>query len=209
MGIWSFFNWLGGKKRRSLADIPMEDLNRERLTMQGELRKLEKDLDALFQEEERLKESYRETTHDARKRSIARRIQEGRSRCASLETRMSYCSRMLQTVIGLMTVKENAVFFERMGVAPILSQMDIGEVEAFIDRATVEGRLQQEKLAALLRQLDDGLMPMNESGEEETLRALMAELDATVTAEPVGERITEQQSQASADDVPERRPMPE
>ncbi len=177
MELWNLFKPRGVKKR-SLADISIDDLNRERLTMQNEQRKLEKELDAIFNTERQLKSEYQHAVSEAQKRSIARRIQEGRSRSENLEARATYCGRMLQTVNGLLTVKESAAFFERMGVGSTIAKMDIAEIESFIDRATVEGTLQQEKLTAMLLRLGDGVGQMNEAAADEELADLMRELDA-------------------------------
>ena len=55
------------------------------------------------------------------------------------ETKSSHCYKMLQTVNNFVLIKDNMDFFEKMGVASMLTNMDMAEIETFIADATVEG----------------------------------------------------------------------
>jgi hypothetical protein len=69
-----------------------------------------------------------------------------------------------------------------MGVASALSEMDMTQVETFLNDATVEGTLQQEKLASMLQQVTMGVDRINEAAGDASLEDLMAELDGEVEA---------------------------
>ena len=102
-----------------------------------------------------------------------------------VDTRASYLQKMLRTVNGFLLIKENMAFFDKMGVASALAQMDMSEIEAFINEATVEGTLKQDKLAALLQSVTDGVATISESASDGSLDELMAELDGEVAQQTV------------------------
>ena len=68
-------------------------------------------------------------------------------------------------------------FFDRMGVSTMLTQLDAAEIEAYINEATIEGTLQQEKLANMLQQVGEGAERITEGAADGSLDELMAELD--------------------------------
>jgi hypothetical protein len=176
---------LFGKKQRTLKDLTTDDLRREQLGLQQEQLRLDRELERLDKDESQLKNEYAEASTPTQKKSIARKIQDLRTRRLGAETRVSYLQKMLRSVNGFLLIKENMAFFDKMGVASALARMDMSEIEAFINDATVEGALQQDKLAALLQAVDDGVTTISESATDGSLDELMAELDGEVTQQPV------------------------
>ncbi len=179
-----FLSNLFGKQKRTLKDLTVDDLKREQLSLQNEQRKIDAETERLEKDETQLKSEYAQATSASQKRSIARKIQDLRTRGTGLETRISYCQKMLRSVNGFLVIKENMAFFERMGVASALSEMDMSEVESFINEATIEGTLQQEKLASLLQHVTDGVERISETASDGSLDDLMAELDGEVAETP-------------------------
>jgi hypothetical protein len=176
----AFFSGLFGRKKRTLRDLSLDDLTREQITLKNEQRKLDQEMERLERDEAQLKTEYAEAKQDNQRRAVARKIQDLRTRRGGAETRIAYCHKMLRSVNGFLVIKENMEFFERMGVASALSEMDMSEIEAFINEATVEGTLQQEKLAAMLQQVSEGVERITEAASDSSLDELMAELDGEV-----------------------------
>ena len=114
---------------------------------------------------------------------MARKIQNARLRAKAVDTKSSHCHNMTQTINNFIMIKENMEFFNRMGVATILTQMDMGEIEAYINEATVEGALQQELLANMLQQASDGTERVIENVVDSNLDELMAELDGEASSD--------------------------
>lgn len=191
----AFFG-LFGKKKRTLDDVTLDDLTRERVSLQQEQRKLDLEMDRLDKDETQLKSEYAEAGTPTQKKMIARKIQDVRMRRKASDTKSSHCHKMLQTVNNFTVIKENIAFFDRMGVASALVNMDLAEIENFINEATVEGTLQQEKLATMLQQVSDGVDQISAGAGDESLDDLMAELDGEVSADT--QTVS---SQSSEDDV--------
>jgi hypothetical protein len=171
---------LFGKKKRTLKDLAVDDLRREQLGLQQEQIRLDRELERLDKDEAQLKSEYALAASTTQKKSIARKIQDLRTRRMGADTKVSYLQKIMRTVNGFLLIKENMAFFEKMGVASALAQMDMSEIEAFINEATIEGTLQQEKLAAMLQQVTDGVAQISESASDRSLDDLMAELDGEV-----------------------------
>lgn len=173
MGIFSFFS----PKKKTLRDIKKEDLMRERVSLEGEQRKIEREMENIIKDEKQLKSEYAAASSDMQKKSVARRIQTLRSRAGSLDMRMATCGKMLASVQGFLSIKENEEFFSRVGVGSIMNNMDVAEIESYVAECTVNGTLQQEKLAAVMQSLEQGMQSMSEMGADNSLEDIMAELD--------------------------------
>jgi hypothetical protein len=176
---------LFGKKKRTLRDLSLDELSRERIVLQQEQRKLDVEIERLLKDDAQLKSEYAEAVNPTQKRIIARKIQDVRMRQQGVEAKSTHCHKMLQTVNNFTLIKENMVFFERMGVASVLTTMDMAEIESFINEAVVEGTLQQEKLATMLQQVTEGAQQITAAGSDVSLDELMADLDREVAAEAV------------------------
>jgi hypothetical protein len=182
MGILdSIGKMFGGKKKPTLKQLPLDDLKREQLTVQNELRKLEIENDKIEKDEWQLKEEYKAAHAAGReslKRSVAQKLQNLQMRRKGVDTRLAYTNKMYQTVTGMLIIKENMAFFEKLGVGSVISDMDLGELENYVAEATIEGTLQQEKLAAMLQGINDGVTQLSGVSQDASIGNYMAELDA-------------------------------
>ena len=179
------FDSLFGKRKRTLADMKLDDLKREHITLQQEQRKLDDEGGRLAKDDVQLRSEYAEAGTPVLKKMVARKVQDVRMRSRAVEAKSSHCHKLMQSVNNFMLIKDNMEFFDRMGVSSMLTEMDMAEIEAFINEATIEGALQQEKLATMLQQVSEGAERITESAGDESLEELMAELDAeTGTATP-------------------------
>ena len=165
------------KKRPSLWNLKLDDLNRERITLQTQQSKLDRESDRLHRDEALYKGDYAEATTPAQKKSVARKIQNARLQARANDAKSSHCHKLLQSVNNFILIKDNMEFFDRMGVSSMLTQLDEAEIGAYINEATIEGTLQQDKLASMLQQVSEGAEQITEGAADAGLDELMAELD--------------------------------
>lgn len=188
MGIFDSIGRLfTGRKKPTLKQLSLDVLRREQITIQNELRKLEIENEKNEREEYRLKGEYKEaheSNRDALKRSIARKLQNIALRHRGLEARLGHTNKMYQTLTGMLIIKENMAFFEKLGVGSVICDMDLGELESFVTEATIEGTLRQEKLAAMLQGVDVGVEQIAGIAQEASLHDFMAGLDAELIGSP-------------------------
>jgi len=187
MGILDRIGKLFGKGKPTLKSLSVDDLKREHISVETEWNKLIDESEKIAGDDSQLKEEYR-AAHAAGKiplkRVIAQKIQNLQLKQKGIETRLAYTTKMLQTVTGLLTIKENMLFFEGLGVGSLLAQMDIGELERFVLDATVEGTLQQDKLAAMLQEISGGVDALAQSSGSSGIDDFMDELDAELLDTP-------------------------
>ncbi len=179
IGFDSIKKWFQGKP--TLKQISLDDLRREQVSVETELNKLLDENEKIENDDLQLKEEYKAAHAAGRssmKRVIAQKLQSLQLKRKGLETRLAYAQKMFQTVTGLTSIKENMRFFENLGVGSVLAQMDIAELERFVLDATVEGTLQQDKLAAALRGITEGVDALNVSSQDSGVDDFMNELDA-------------------------------
>ncbi|MDO4551055.1 MAG: hypothetical protein Q4C96_07370 [Planctomycetia bacterium] len=175
MGFWDFFR--GTQKQKTLADVSVDDLNRERITCQTELNKVEKEREKLQRDEEQLKSEYASATKDFQKKSIARKIQDVRTQQRQVEGWITRVNQNLRVVNNFLMIKKNQAFYERAGVLTLLNEMDVSDIERVINESVVNGTLSNEKLVEVLQAQENGLEQLFPETSDSSLDELMKELD--------------------------------
>lgn len=173
-GIASLFS--GKQKPKTLADISLDDLNREKFGAQNDMRKFEAEMDKFDHEEQQYVAEYRaarQTGKDNQARNIGRKLQTLQMQVKGVQQMLEYTNKVYQTLIGIEIFKKAEEFRKKRGLGTILSGMDIVAVQSYIDDAIVDGKLDSEKLDTLL----EGLGPVIDSGSEQNDKDILAELD--------------------------------
>ena len=187
MGILERIGKLFGKDKPTLKSLSVDDLRREHITAESEWNKLIEESEKIASDDTQLKEEYK-AAHSAGKlpvkRTIAQKLQTLELKRKGIDTRLAYTTKMLHAVTGLLTIKENMVFFEKLGVGSLLAQMDIAELETFVLDATVEGTLQQEKLVAALQGITGGVDAFAQASGDPGIDEFMDNLDAELLDTP-------------------------
>ena len=190
MGILDNLEKLFGKGKPTLKSLSVDDLKREHTSVETEWNRLIDDSEKIVTDDSQLKEEYK-AAHAAGKlplkKIIAQKLQNLETKRKGVETRLAYTTKMLHAVTGLLTIKENMVFFEKLGVGSLLAQMDIAELERFVLDATVEGTLQQDKLAAALQAVSGGVDMLSQSSGDSGIDDFMDNLDAELLDTPTTE----------------------
>lgn len=154
MGFFGFFR--GTPKKRTLADIPTDELNRERLTCEQELAKKERDLAKLSKDQEQLEHEYASAKSEYDKKRVARLYQQCQKQQSMVDGWVTRLNKNLQIVNGFLMLKQNQEFYKKAGVLSVLSQLDVTEIEKFISEAAVDGALDNDKMASILQALESG-----------------------------------------------------
>ena len=190
MSILERIGKLFGKGKPTLKSLSVDDLKREHVSVETEWNRLIEDSEKIVTDDAQLKEEYK-AAHAAGKlplkKIIAQKLQNLELKRKGVETRLAYTTKMMHAVTGLLTIKENMVFFEKLGVGSLLAQMDIDELERFVLDATVEGTLQQDKLAAALQGVTGGIDALSQTSGDPGIDEFMDNLDAELLDTPTTE----------------------
>ena len=152
MSIFNPTSWFAGKKQ-TLDAVKLDDLKREKYKLESDIKLLEREEEQLTKERESREDEYR-AAHaagkESNKKAIIRKLETLKIQSQGVASRLKTCYSIYQTTIGLIAVKENQAFFQKLGVGSLVMKMDIDELQTFIQNATVEGELRNDKLAQLL-----------------------------------------------------------
>lgn len=152
MAIFNPTSWFAAKKL-TLDKVKLDDLKREKIKLENDIRLLEKEEEQVNSNRESREDEYR-AAHTAgkevQKRAVIRKLETLKVQSQGITSRIKTCYAIYQTTIGLIAVKENQAFYERLGVGALVMKMDIDELQTFIQNATIEGEFRNEQLARLL-----------------------------------------------------------
>ena len=97
-----------------------------------------------------------------------------------MEVWLTRLNQNIRIVNNFILTKKNQEFFERAGVLSFINTMDMEDFQKYIDDATVNGQLNNEKLVNILQAQDDALSSLLPESSDDGLADLMAELDNEV-----------------------------
>ena len=89
--------------------------------------------------------------------------------------------------IGLLEIKENNEYVKKHGLDGLIYQMDIADLERYVLDATVDGRLQMEKLTAALQAVSGGVEALAQASGSLDTDDIMAKYDAELLDLPITE----------------------
>ena len=195
----AFFEGLFGKRKKTLDGISLDDLSMARVKLENEqervmrrVSELEKDKEALFQQ------GVGEPSK-RRQMLLAQKIQEVELQAKNYDRNLAAYSKQMRVLNGMIFLKENRKSWEDTAVGQILGDMDLSELEGFVDQATANNVFQMDKFERLLgsleessdisrrEDLDEGvseIMEQFQRAREAGSMAELAELDHIEAIEP-------------------------
>jgi hypothetical protein len=168
------FHWL--RRTKTIQGLTMAHLVRQRVALDNEERRLRKNMAEVQAEDQRLLYEYeaaRRSGEVGQQRFVARRLQEVREHALNLDNRHAWLMRQMRVTNGLMTIKDNEAFF--LSQRSQLMNLDLQELQAWVEQATTQGELNMERLDMLLLSL--GEANSHAAGRSDDLEGFMAALD--------------------------------
>jgi len=174
-----------GKKR--LEKIPIDELRKERLRLEQIEGRVGRDIEELEQRKGQLFLKGKDESSQRQQIAIARKIKELDASAKGKDRQLAMVSRQMRILAGLVTLKENQSLARELGVSSIISKMDLDELQAYVDKATVEGQFQMERFAEILKTMEAGEgVELGEAEDADTLAivAAMQEAKGAEVADP-------------------------
>jgi len=101
----------------------------------NDIKLLEKEEDQIARDRESREDEYRAAHaagRESAKKAIIRKLETLKIHSQGVASRFKTCYSIYQTTIGLIAVKENQAFFEKLGVGSLVMKMDINELQTFM-----------------------------------------------------------------------------
>ncbi|MBN1954843.1 MAG: hypothetical protein JW900_07310 [Anaerolineae bacterium] len=165
-----------------LDDLSMDDLSKERIRLEHE----EKKLLRFVEEAEREKRAtFEQATREpsARKRKVmARKIKELEVKAQNIDRNLRVVSQQLRIINAFVQVKENKRIWEQSGLWVQISQMDLSELESYVQDASVEGAFSAEKFGQIIGRLEGAEGLVEGVDEDPDVISILEEIDAAAMA---------------------------
>lgn len=180
--VISFIQQFLGRGKNTITCVTADSLRSERIALQNEERKLGKDLGRLSEERERLVQEYsvaRDLGDEQQKKCVARRFEEIKDQQKALDSSHAFLTKRMRVLNGILRIKEKEAFLKRVGSSVL--NLDLIELQAFVERATDDGELTDERLDTLLETMGDAADRAS-SVEDAGLVSVVSELDTLADA---------------------------
>ena len=169
-----------GKKR--LDSVTVEELRRERIRLEQVEQRVGREIDELETRKKDLFAKGKDESSQRQQIALARKIKELDASAQAKDRQLAMVSRQMRILGGLSTLKENQSMMKEMGVSSINSKKDLSDLQAFVEKATVEGQFQMERFAEILKTMEvpEG---MELAGEDDDTLAIVAAMQEARLAE--------------------------
>lgn len=174
----TFLSGIFTKRQKTIEDVSLDDLMMARVKLEKEQKRvidrihdIEKQKQALFQQG--VGES---STRMAR--LLAEKIRDLDLEAKNYDKNLAAYSKQLRTINGFMFLKQNRLTWENTPLGQLLGNMDLSQLESFVDQATANDMFQMDKFERLLGSLEesDSLTKHNEEDADilEIMKAMQA-----------------------------------
>lgn len=163
-----------GKVR--LEDISMDDLQREKVRLDQEQRKMLAQLRDLEGEKKKLFAEGVRNASEREQRVIARRIKEVEQTIEGKDRMMQSLSKQLRTTNGLLMIKERVRMQSESGIASLIGQIDLSDLVTYVDKASVDGEFQMEKFDRVLNAMEDAERVSPQYSEEQDVLDIVRQM---------------------------------
>ena len=169
-----------GKKR--LDKITTDELRKERIRLEQVEQRITREVEDVEARKRELFVKGRDESSQRQQVALARKIKELDAGAQAKDRQLAMISRQTRILSGLQILKENQALATDMGVSSIISKMDLDELQAYVEKATVEGQFQMERFAQILKTVEtpDG---MELAGEDSDTLAIVAAMQEAREAE--------------------------
>ena len=163
-------------KAKRLDDIKKEELDAERIVLEGNERKFEKELEDLERQKADLFKRGAKTSNDAERARLARQIQEVESDIKSHERMRMATTKQKRVINGLIMLKREQTYQRNSAIRTVINKMDMASLSQWIADRTVDGELQMNRMEELLNDFDSSDNLRSERGEEAGVSDLVRQM---------------------------------
>jgi hypothetical protein len=186
MGLFDALKSMFSTKKK-LSKVTTEELRKERIRLEQIESRVNKELSALEQQKQELFVKGKDETSERQQVALARKIKEVDVRVKGKHRQLAMISRQLRILGGISQIKENEKLVQDLGVSSLVSQMDLGELEKYVEGAIVEGQFHMDRFAQILKTMEmPGGLDVELEEDDDTLEivAAMQEAKQAESADP-------------------------
>jgi hypothetical protein len=158
-------------KKATLDDLTEEDLIKEKVRFEYKQRQMETRLQKVEEEKKALFEAGARTKSKRERLVKAQEFKEKDMEAENIQRMMDMISRQKRIINGLFLLKERTRVLSESGVSGILKDVSLEDLYVYIEKATVEGDVQENKINELLGIMEESYSnrPENSKLDSEVL----------------------------------------
>jgi hypothetical protein len=143
-------------RKKTIDQIGVDELRRERIKLEQFESRVTRDIDNVEKQKEEFFRKGVGLSSQRQKMQIARKITQLDADVKARDKQLALISKNLQVLVGLSQIKESEEMLKGLGVGGLVSQMDLGDLQKYVEKATVDGRFQMERFTELLDVMQAG-----------------------------------------------------
>jgi hypothetical protein len=187
--------------KRKLSSISADEIRQERIRLEQTEMKLLSEIEGIEGEKKELFAKGAQENSQRMQLVLARKIKELDALAKGRDKQLAIISRQSRVLSGLSVLKENDSVLREMGISNLVGSMDLVDLERFIERASVQGEFQMEKLGQILEVVEGGDDIAYGQDEDEDTLAIIAAMQEAKTEQESGNADAIEQGIKSTQDV--------
>jgi len=166
------------RRRRSIENIGLDELNLARVKLEQEQARVIRRIDELEKQKQELFARGVEETSERKRRILAGKIRELDQQARNYDRNLASYSKQIRIINGFIFLKENRKAWADTALGRILRDMDLAELQNYVDEATAGDIFQMDKFSQVLGVLEEseGLTRVTE--EDKEIEGIMAAMEA-------------------------------
>lgn len=195
----AFLDTIFGKRKKTIGAIGLDDLTMAKVKLEQEQERVMRRVADLEKDKEKLFQQGVNEASKRRQQLLAQKIQELEFQAKSYDKNLAAFQKQMRVLNGLIFLKENRQSWEETAVGQILGNMELGELEGFVDQATANNVFQMDKFERLLGSLEDSGEFSDREELDEGVAQIMAEMQRAREAGSVGAGLEKLESSLDAE----------
>lgn len=155
-------------KKQTLNNVDSEQLRRDRIRIEQTELSYTREIEELEKSKEDLFRKGVEGSSDRQRIQLIRKMKQLDAQIQGKDRQLALLSKNLQVLNTIAQIKENERMFQDLGLESVVNSLDLSEVQAYIERATIEGQFQMERFTKLVKSatIADGVYEAEELDSE-------------------------------------------
>lgn len=195
----AFLDNIFGKRKKTIGAIALDDLTMAKVKLEQEQDRVMRRVADLEKEKEKLFQQGVGEASKRRQQLLAQKIQELEFQAKSYDKNLLAYQKQMRVLNGLIFLKENRQSWEESAVGQTLGNMELSELEGFVDQATANNVFQMDKFERMLGSLEDSGEFSEREEMDEGVAQIMAEMQRAREAGSVGSGLEQLDSSLSTE----------
>jgi len=198
----AFLDGILGRRKKTIDGISLDELNMTRVKLENEQERIMRRVSDLEKQKESLFQQGVSEPSKRRQMLLAQKIQELELQAKNYDRNLAAYSKQMRVLNGLIFLKENRRSWEDTAVGQVLGNMDLADLEGFVDQATANNVFQMDKFERLLGTLEESGDMTRGTAMDEGITEIMEQFQQAREAGSMGAAL-EQFDQSLGTEPPE------